>query len=105
MALSRLDFDQKLRSLMENNGYEINIYFQPPQNISLKYPCIIYSPGGYNKKSADNIAYNMVKYYSVTLIDRNPDSILADELAKLPMSRFDVFFVNDNLNHWHYNIY
>ena len=50
MALrSRLGLDEILRSLAPN------VYFQPPETIKIKYPCIIYSLDDYDTRFADTL--------------------------------------------------
>ena len=90
--------------LVELLGNE-NAYFQPPSNIQLKYPCIIYNRSYIDPKFADNIVYGTKKRYSVTVIDQDPDSPIPDKIGSLPLCRFDRHFVADNLNHDVFNIY
>ena len=37
---TRLDLDDTLREIMGDKG---SVYFQPPENLKMKYPCIRYS--------------------------------------------------------------
>jgi hypothetical protein len=80
-------------------------YFQPPNNISLNYPCILYQRAGSSSDHADNELYRHAKQYQVTVIDRNPDSELPDQVEGLPLCSFDRFFAADNLNHWVLNLF
>jgi hypothetical protein len=82
-----------------------NVYFQPPQNFQLIYPCIIYERDGGEAKHADNVSYRRTKRYQVTVIDRNPDSELPDRVEELPLCRFDRFFTADSLNHHVFNLF
>lgn len=82
-----------------------NVYFQPPTNIQLVYPCIIYKRDFADTKFADNAPYNHKKRYMITVIDANPDSELPDKVAALPMSLFNRFYTVDNLNHDVYSTY
>lgn len=92
-----------LQSLLE--GITTNVHFQPPTNIQLKYPCIIYSRDSADTKFADNEPYSYKKRYVVTVIDQDPDSDIPDKIAKLPMSVFDRFYTVDHLNHDVFSIY
>ena len=76
-----------------------NVYFQPPNNIGLQYPCIIYERSGSKVTHAGNLMYLRTKSYLVTVIDQNPDSDLPDKVEELPMCKFDRFFIIDTLNH------
>lgn len=83
----------------------LNVYFQPPENIKLKYPCILYTLSGNDVKHADNTKYNRINQYSVTLIDKNPESEFHDKINKLPYCRFDRPYSADGLNHFTYTLY
>jgi hypothetical protein len=95
----RLQLHQLLETFTEN------VYFQPPTNIQLKYPCIIYKRDFANTKFADDIPYDRVLRYAVTVIDPDPDSEIPDKVAAMPMSLFNRFYTAENLNHDVYNVY
>jgi hypothetical protein len=48
---------------------------------------------------ADGQPYKRGNRYLVTVIDRNPDSLIPDKVAALPMCVYDRFYTADNLNH------
>lgn len=87
----------ELQSLLE--GLTERVYFQPPTNISLVYPCIIYEIEADRTKRANNGLYLRTKRYQIMVIDRNPDSELPDKVIELPLCKFDRFYTADNLNH------
>ena len=82
-----------------------NVYFQPPTNLEMTYPCIVYIRDRAITKFAGNLPYKNAKGYQLTIIDKNPDSEIPDKIAALPMCVFDRFFRSDNLNHFVYNIF
>ena len=82
-----------------------NVYFQPPENVQLKYPCIIYHRDFAHTKFADDNPYDHTVRYAITVIDRDPDSEIPSKVAAMPMSLFNRFFTVDNLNHDVYNVY
>lgn len=92
-----------LQSILE--AITANVYFQPPTNIEMMYPCIVYSRDSSNTKRADNRLYKLTKRYQVTVIDRNPDSDLPDVVEELPLCSFNRFFAADNLNHYVFTLY
>lgn len=92
----RLDLHSELTSIMGTNP----VYYQPPQNIRLSYPCCIYSLDDINKYYANNKSYNNISRYSVTLITKDPEDPAVDLLSDLMYSSFDRHFVNDNLHHF-----
>lgn len=95
----RLDLQRLLEEITTN------VYFQPPTNIKLKYPCIIYKRDSAETKFADNAPYTHELRYMVTVIDQNPDSEIPGKIANLPKSAFSRFYTVDNLNHDVYSIY
>lgn len=93
----------ELQALLET--LTANVYFQPPDNITMEYPCIVYQRDGDQPEHAGNRLYLHTKRYQVTVIDRNPDSELPDMVIELPLCAFDRFFVADNLNHYVFNLF
>lgn len=97
----RLELQTKLENILESS----NVYFQPPANIMLEYPCIIYKRDYTKTIFADNNPYHHRKRYQITIIDKNPDSEIPDKIANFPLCIFDRFFVANNLNHFVYNLF
>lgn len=82
-----------------------HVYFQPPSNIQMKYPCIVYERGTGDTQFADNNPYIFKFRYQITVIDWNPDSPIPEKVAELPMCTMDRHFVSDNLHHDVFNCY
>lgn len=82
-----------------------HVYFQPPSNIRIAYPCIVYSLSDIDSKFADNMPYMHQRKYSLTIMDKNPDSMIVDKVAQLPRCSFDRAYTADNLYHWVFIIY
>lgn len=95
----------ELQTLLENLIGTRNVYFQPPANVMMTYPCIVYRRDFAESEFADNSPYRYTKRYQVTVIDRDPDSVIPDKVAVLPMCSFNRFFTADNLNHDVFNIF
>ena len=95
----RLQLHQLLKTFVDN------VYFQPPTNVKLEYPCIVYKRDFADNKFADDIVYDHRLRYAITVIDPNPDSDIPDKVAAMPLSIFNRFFTVDNLNHDVYNVY
>lgn len=96
----RLELDQSFRGIIGSN-----VYFQPPENLRMKYPAIVYSLEQINKQNANNTSYMTSPGFSVTLIDENPDSIYISKLMALPYCRFNRHYKADDLNHWNFTIF
>lgn len=84
---------------------EKQIYFQPPANVQMKYPCIVYERDRKSTQFADDNPWRIDTRYQLTVIDRNPDSPILDRIDRLQKCLFDRHFAVDNLNHDVYNIY
>ena len=91
----RSDLHTKLKDIIESD----NVYFQPPATIQMQYPCIVYERDTTDTRFAGNLPYTHTKQYTVTVIDRNPDSIFPDRVAQLPSCVHNRFFTADQLNH------
>jgi hypothetical protein len=81
------------------------VYFQPPSGLTMKYPCITYERSAASTEFADNYPYLYMKQYTLTVIDKDPDSPIPDKVAKLPLCTFDRQFKADNMNHDVFRIY
>lgn len=98
---SRLDFHNVLVNTLGSS----NVYFQPPENLKLKHPCIVYSINNVDTTYASNYPYKFDVCYQVTLISRDPDDETRDKLLKLQMSRYERSFKSNDLNHDVFRIY
>lgn len=94
----------ELQDLLENVD-ESPAYFQPPGTLTLVYPCKVYQRDKSKVSFADNQKFLLKKRWTVTVIDRNPDSDIPDLIENLRWSEFDRFFVVDGLNHWVFTLY
>lgn len=69
------------------------------------YPCIVYERAGIEKKTANNQTYLIHMRYRVTVIDKNPDSLIPIMVATLPKCSHEQHFVSDNLHHDIFTLY
>lgn len=102
MLSTRKELSDFLRSVLDD--YKDNVYFQPPESLKLKFPCIIYELGSYSPVKADNKAYHINESYSVTLVTRNPDTEIGKRILSIETAKFDRYFVSDNLYHYVFTI-
>jgi hypothetical protein len=94
-----------LQAILEGLQTGLKVYFQPPEDMTMEYPCIRYQRDTGSSRFANNVPYTYQRQYEVTLISRTPDSTLHEKLAALPRTIHDRFFVADNLNHDVFSIY
>ena len=97
---SRLDLHSELLTFLPN------VYFQPPSTIEMTYPCIIYNKTGKFKTSANDDTYFSIQEYQLTVVDKNPDSTVADDIEKhFQHCTISQYYTVDNLNHTTLNLY
>lgn len=95
----RLNLQQLLETFTDN------VYFQPPTNIKMAYPCIVYNRDFAHTEFADGEPYRNTLRYAVTVIDRDPDSEIPEKVSAMPMCVFNRHYTADGLNHDVYNVY
>lgn len=91
----RQELGQKLRRILGSD----NVYFQPPNNTKIQYPCIIYSKEQPSQKHADDQCYYSMDKYEILVVDRDPDSDIPDKINDgFEHCQISRYFVKDNLN-------
>lgn len=89
----------KLQSLLEELLGSKNVYYQPPNNLSMSYPAIKYSTDDIDSKKADDNTYIITKRYKVIVISPKPDNPVIEKLLSLQMCSYDRSYKADNLYH------
>lgn len=95
----------ELQYLLEDVLGSRNVYYQPPDNMKIKYPAIIYSRSNIRNRHADNDVYMQNHMYTVTVIDNDADSEIVDRMSSLPKVRHERSYTADNLYHDVFSIY
>ena len=91
----RLDLQDLLIEILDSDS----VYFQPPSNVQMNYPAIVYQRERIVPVWAADKPYKLDNRYQVTAIERDPDSEVSNKLAALPRCVHDRFYVADNLYH------
>lgn len=82
-----------------------NVYYQPPTGFKMVYPCIVYNRAGKSREHANDDIYIQNQEYQLTVIDKNPDSTIADEIEKhFDYAAITQYYTVDNLNHVSINL-
>jgi hypothetical protein len=97
--MDRLLLHEKFKELTDN------VYFQPPENVTMAFPCIVYQRDRGAANFAGNTVYRYTQRYQVTVIDANPDSEIVKALTTFPQSTFLRHFARPGLNHDVFAIY
>lgn len=106
MAKSRLSLHEILIDILGTRGLsKSRVYFQPPAATKIEYPCIIYKRSNRKDFFSSDRRYLGMKEYLVTIVDRNPDSLIPDKMLDLQYCSLSTMFIADDLNHVIYKIY
>lgn len=98
---NRLRLQIELELILGNK----NVYFNPPENLKMDYPCIRYEMSNINTTHADNTAYINNKQYTITLIHNDPDTKIVNDLLSMKHTSFDRSYTSDNLYHFVFSRY
>lgn len=100
----RLELQGKLEAV--TGLPESKVHFQPPANINLTYPCVVYEKTTGDSQYADDKMYRYHVLYDVTVIDYDPDSMIGHSILENFMyCRHDRSYTSDNLHHDVYKLY
>ena len=100
-----MDRRLELQQLLEDILGSRNVYFQPPSNVRMKYPAIVYTRLEISNIHADNGVHKQTTGYEIVVIDPDPDSEVVYKIAKLPLCRHTRHYEQDNLNHDAFRLY
>lgn len=83
-----------------------NVHFQPPASKTLEYPCIIYNKTAKLREYGNNGIYLGRQQYQLMVIDRSPDSMVADDIEEsFPYCSIQQYYTVDTLNHTTLSLY
>jgi len=82
-----------------------NVYYQPPANVQMSYPCIVYKRDAGDTQFAGNKPYAYTQRYMVTIIAQDPDTDILDKVAQQPMCLFNRNYAVNGLHHDVFNLY
>lgn len=82
-----------------------NVYYEPPENFKMKYPCVRFQRKRFETSPADNRNYIINESVEAVLIYRTPDSPLPRRMLEIPQCAHDRHYTADNLSHDVYTIY
>ena len=98
---SRLQLHNEFIDILDTRGEKVSrVYFQPPEDYKMEYPCIRYSLSGIKSDHADDINYNRTNRYEIIVMDYDPDSEIHNQiLAHFPMCSFDRAYAVNGVHH------
>ena len=98
----RLTLHAELIRILGSN----NVYFQPPESLKMKYPCIRYKKARPRVNHADDIRYFKKNHYEITVIDTNPDTDIPDRITdNFEFCSIERYYNSNNLTHCALDLY
>lgn len=92
------------QDLIDVTGWKV--YFQPPENLKIEYPCVVYELESWKNIQANNRSYLCKDRYNVKLIHRDPDTEVPDAMRRyfFYLNR-GTRYIADNLYHDVFTLY
>ena len=90
--------------IIEPDG-DRHVYFDPPETVKMRYPCVRYYRKSADARYANNSIYKRMTAYELILIDKRADSEYIDKLLQLPYCSYEYHYRTDNLHHDVFTIY
>lgn len=81
------------------------VYFQPPENLKLGYPAVVFNLTKIKVDHADDIPYKGAREYMITLITKDPEPDALEEILKIPYTTLDSTYQSDGMNHFVFTTY
>lgn len=100
-AMTQPELNELFVSLLGSH----NVYFEPPTNVVMKYPCILYESQAMTTMHAGNVPFAIQDHYRVIVIDQNPDSPYPRKIAGMQGARAARPYVSDNLHHFPFDLW
>lgn len=99
----RAELHKKLCTMLGSR----QVYYQPPEDVKMRYPAITYDLYRVNQRFAGDTNYRLMPAYSVTIIDRSTDLDWIDTM----FATFEKYcslertYTADNLVHYSFILY
>lgn len=81
------------------------VYYQPPEDIKMEYPCIRYTREKPNVYHANNGQYFKQECWQLLVMDWETPSPIANAVEQLPKCSFVRHYQADHLNHDVFTLY
>lgn len=98
----RIKLQKVLSSLLSSD----HVYYDPPENVKLRYPCFIYSDENPSIRNANNKLYTYMRAYNIIYIDKNPDNDMTQKMFEtFQYVRAGSSYVTEGLHHYTFDIF
>ena len=102
----RVELNNLLGDILEEKFDVRNVYFNPPEDVKLQFPCFVYFRSSSHRiLRANNTSYKFTQGYKVTFIGRRPDDSFIEEMTSRRYVGYNTSFMADGLVHDEYTIY
>ena len=102
LETSRLELQTKLETVLGSR----NVYFQPPEDLNMRYPAIVYDIYRVNQRFASDKQYLAYPGWSVTVIDQDKEVEWVNTmLESFTYCSVERIYTADNLAHYAFVIY
>lgn len=75
------------------------VYFQPPSNLQLKYPCFVYHYENSTPMLADNTVHRFTDRYQVSYLTKKALDTTYVKLLEDPLVSYSSRYVSENIYH------
>lgn len=82
-----------------------NVYYQPPENVKMNYPAIVYSKSNLKITFANGSLYSKKTLYEIIVIDKRPDNSVIEKIMTLPYCKYVRHYITEGLHHDVLNLY
>jgi hypothetical protein len=87
-----------LQAKLEEVFPECGIFYNPPSNLLLEKPCIVYTLNKLDSTTANNLTYQTGALFQVTVLSNTPGLLDVDRMLKeLPMSTHIRTFISEGI--------
>lgn len=99
---TRIGLHEKLCGILGST----NVYYDPPESIKLKYPCIIYHQTSGDHAYSGNKTYLYTPSYEITTISKDADDNFVERMvSEFEMIRHGSRYTAENLYHDTFTLY
>lgn len=82
-----------------------NVYFQPPKDILMEFPAIVYKLSDVDNTTADNAIYVQNLVYEVVVLDGDSESEIVSNLCSMLKFKFVRQYTANDLYHTVFEYY
>lgn len=90
-----------LRKAVDHN----RVYFQPPENLRMDYPAVVFHLSRNKSVHASDGRFKDSQEYTVTLITEDPQPDVLDAILDIPYTTLESTYVSKGMNHFVFTTY